>query len=348
MKSLPLTITLVAVLVVAGLNGLAAKTITVTTQANTQADYYLASGQPYTTLDALLQSADVAEGDVLHLLPSATDYGNVNITKGITLYGNGHYFQPQTAHARLEDLNVNSANVTVIGIEAEAVNVNTQNGNTSVTDFLLRKSHITGLVRMQRYVERAHFEGNLFAGNIEISSTTQTQTDIIFSNNLMTNNANLDIKAAGSGVTKNVLFVNNTFIGDAHQNPSYEVVRHSIFLRNVFAGWQFNTDTQGSTFYHNLFTTTAALPAGNTGSATDNVLNGTASFENTDGNHTYNYGNEDLRLTNQPYTGEVVGITDSYNPYGTPVNANEIDVNVVNPVVSGTDPVIITITDNQQ
>ena len=329
--------------------GLQAKTITVTAQANTPADYYLAAGQPYAYLSDLIASPDVAEGDVLMLTPGPTSYGNVTVSKGITIQGNGHYNQPEVGIVIFHGMVVNSSNVTIegvkIGLGYGGLTVNNQQSNTGFASFLMRKCHINGGLTMNNAVNKVHFEGNLFSSSINIGANRANQAEVVFSNNLFTNNNQLTITKAHTGFTKSILFVNNTFIGNNYQNSSYGQVKNTFFVRNVFAGWQFDHDTQGNTFYHNVMTA-ATLPNGNTGSGADNLLGATITFENSNGNHTYDYGREDLRLTTSPYTGEVIGITDTYVPYGTPANPQINGLRVANPTVNQADPIIITTNGN--
>ncbi len=346
MKTLPLLL-LAAIALALSSSKIQAKTITVTNQANTPADYYVATGQPYATLDALLQSPDVAAGDEVQLLPGPDTYGTVTINKSITLLGNGHYNHPETGRARLSTIYAYASNITILGLEANYLHVNQDNGG-ALTGFTLRKCHLTQGLTLRHNVQGAAIEGNLFSGYIDVGgSITLHQIDVVFANNVMTNNKSLEVRQVSYTANHKVLFINNTFIGENYQNHSVQgSVYDAFFVRNVFAGWQFNAFTEGNTFYHNVISAAGTLPTGNTGDGTDNLLGVALTFENNNGNRTYDYGQEDLRLTSSPYPGETVGITDTYEPYGTPANPQINNLNVANPVVNQADPLIITINGN--
>ncbi len=345
MKTIAFTILITALSTLQGL----AKVVTVSNSTRVPAQYYVGSLEvEFFNLTDFIDSYAVAEGDQVIVMPTTASYNSITINKAITITSNGHYDREGVGRARFNDVYIKSSNVSLEGLYIWRLTPNTD--NNKIENFYLKDCKVGSSLNLNNYASNCYFEGNVFDCSISIRTTsnTKTKSNVVFQNNLLTGNTSLYIDRTISSNQPNlsvdIRFINNTFVGANKQNTS--PIEGVIFANNVFSGWAFNAaSTTGNTFFHNVFAAAGGLPAGNDGTNTNNQVGYAVSFVNTDGNGTYDYGTEDLRLAQQPYTGQQVGITNAFVGTGSPVGA--IDLTITNPILEQNEPITIQITNNQ-
>ena len=184
----------------------------------------------YSSLAAAHNAASA--GDTLYIHPSPTNYGNLTISKRLTLMGAGHKPQstdPQTAKLDIIQFNGQAASRSrIISLDLEYV---FWDGNSySVNAVTITRCNLRTGIYIYANVDTMYLEGNVFAGTGE----------------------NIAMNFAQNYDVRNFFITNNVFNG--HLSRFYPSVGAgaSIYLRN------------------NLFTRAGSLFRDNNGNPTDN------------------------------------------------------------------------------
>ncbi len=211
----------------------------------------------YTTF-ADAQSAANA-GDTIMLIPSSSSYGNITISKDITVLGPG--FNPQSTNgvtARVTDIRLNNgaSGASVIGLEiplfylgfsaSSLTNINIENNYIGYITNNSTTSLSNVLIKQNVFYTTAN------ASNINLNVTTQNNIVVannIFSRNNNSTHASIDVTTGG------VLIEHNLFYGSGASN-SYAFYRlnNSEVRNNIFYGRlpRASGSVNDSQFFNNL------------------------------------------------------------------------------------------------
>ncbi|WP_034057175.1 hypothetical protein [Lacinutrix jangbogonensis] len=212
-----------------------------------------------------------ATGDIIYVQPSATSYGNINISKEVTIYGVGHTPELNAGRrATFGLINVASNNVKISGIRTTA-HIQSVSARSNIT---IENSIISTSINFNTGVTNASIQGNIVLGGITLHSTTSTNITI-------THNFFDTVAVNGlSGFNSSTIFNNNliTFAGVTTQSffssPIDLVAQNNIFVSTSSfhaANWQ--TGSSPVIFNNCLSYSYQGTTLG--------LLNGTGNFDNT-------------------------------------------------------------------
>ena len=193
----------------------------------------------------------VQPGDTLHIEPSNSNYGNLTMTKRLTVISIGDFF---TANPNLQY-------TPYTGI-LNAIIINNINANGSVLQCNLNSvCNLTGVSNIR--VERCHIGDNLnLNGTVNISVVNSVlrlisvtnSTSIVVSNNIIL--YYVDMNASSTAVISN-----NVLKSGGTGNQTSDIF-NSTFQNNIINVAGLTLNFTSSTVQNNL-TSNAALPAGN-------------------------------------------------------------------------------------
>ncbi|MGB1307951.1 MAG: hypothetical protein ACPG6B_03505 [Oceanihabitans sp.] len=223
----------------------------------------------YNTFAAAIAAA--ATGDIIYVQPSVTSYGNINISKEVTVYGIGHTPELNAGRATVFGLiNISASNVKISGIVTSSY-IQTVGVLSNLT---IENSYVSQNIRFNTGITNSSIQGNIIRTGIVLNGTTSTNITIThnFFNSIGLNSL--------SGFNSSTIFNNNlvVFSGLGGQSffisPNDLVVQNNIFVStSSFNGtnWQ-NGGTP--TIFNNCISYSYA-------GTTLGLLNGTGNFDNT-------------------------------------------------------------------
>lgn len=229
------------------------------------------SGAMFTTVSAAIAAA--VAGDIIHIHPSPTSYGNVTINKTLTLIGLGH--NP----ANEDGLRASITNLTINGVCPNSVikglNIGTINGNTGTNHdgIQIINNRLTSYVGGSQVVGRADdwvIEGN-YMTSTAVAFYGYAGDNWRISNNWM--------RGSFSSLKNTTVIINNVIVNSSSGTPNIfascnsPVVANNIFL---FTGTANGVGLSSSTVNFNKCLTYSY--AGTTLTA----LGGGVNFDNTD------------------------------------------------------------------
>jgi hypothetical protein len=205
----------------------------------------------FTSAQLAHDNAQVQAGDTLHLEPSTTSYGNLTLTKRLTLISIGDFFaaNPTVQYA------------TVPG-RLGVVTINNANANGSVLHCNISSSlSLTGVSNIR--IERCRIESNLSLSNsssitilnnfLYLVSIVNNSTSVIVSNNII--EYYIDMANTTSAViTNNVIKAVNTGLITSN-------IYNSTFQNNIIN--KTLTIVFAASIVQNNLTSNTTLPAGN-------------------------------------------------------------------------------------
>lgn len=222
----------------------------------------------YQTLQSAFDAA--ANGDVIHLIPSTTSYGNLvyngATNKTVKIYGNGYFLglnpSPQTQAniltSKVTDITV-SSNMSGFFISGvEIIGKTTVNGVNNAT-FVRNKLSISSgtAVKFTGVVSNIIFSQNYVVygvggnGATSFDFLTATCQMILFTNNvILATSIGNPIKVPSVGVT-DFTFSNNVFISMSCQFGGANV-QNNIFHTYTTYGGTVMTVTGGTNIYNNI------------------------------------------------------------------------------------------------
>ncbi|MFL0354635.1 hypothetical protein [Xanthomarina sp. GH4-25] len=225
----------------------------------------------FTSFAAALAAA--SNGDTILIQPSATSYGNINITKSITVKGMG--YAPVLNNG--ESSYIGSASINASNIKLTGMNISGGiAGGSGISNLLVEDCYI-GSVSLNGTGNSNHtFRGNVILAQIYLNATNTNSMNFTFTNNLIQNLNNYSLY----NFNDTTIFNNNTIIADrAHvsyvtfNNPNNLVCQNNIW---VFTSNSFSAVNQSGAVpvIHNNSLTY------HYGSPTITALNGTGNLDN--------------------------------------------------------------------
>lgn len=224
----------------------------------------------FTGITAANNSTLVQSGDTLYIEPSAVSYGSANITKSLTLIGNGFFIaenpetQANTNKSEFSDFSfstgsegsalmgckLTSLNVTVSNIRAERnylgyVTIGSSVSNIVVIQNYIKYSVSGSLITIGSNTSNLLFSGNYIENTYSLSSTRginmTTSSSAIFENNVIYNGVTIynstfynNILRAGSFVADNSVYTNN--IANDNQFGNQNGNQQYVNMADVFLG----------------------------------------------------------------------------------------------------------------
>ena len=291
-------------------SNLEATIITVDNSAN--------SSGAFKELPAAINAAAV--GDTIHIIGSNTSYGNITISKRLTLLGSG-YNPPNQLGLKSQVgtiiLGVNSIgnNISSTKISGLLINQITYNFNSLIGNITIERCEITGTISMPN----ANGDGWTLQNNIINSISINNNASCAIRNNI--------IKSFISNSNEpSVAILNNLFVNQTNTGNVFANVQHAIIINNIFYKGRSPQGCTLSDFRNNItfLTSNNALPYGNN-SGSNNQVNVDPQFANApNGPFQFDY---DYRLTsgspgqNAATDGTDIGIYGSSRPFpiGGPV-----------------------------
>ncbi len=211
----------------------------------------------YTSVQTAI--TDAAIGDTILITGSTTTYGDVNVTKTLTLIGAGHNNGGPSTQLGTIRFYAGSSNSTLLGLLCSTINLN----NTSAVPGLrIERCRVTGLIYP---LQPSAATNDLIIRNCVFTSLTLSQA--VCSNVQIANNI-ISVSITAYNAT-NLLVSHNLFVS-AGTGPALDQLSSSVISDNIFWGrTPVDASVNFCTFNNNITyqTTNDVIPFGtNTGS----------------------------------------------------------------------------------
>lgn len=235
-------------------------------------------------------------GSIIYIQPSPTSYGEVNISKKLTLVGARHSSNDLKTMVGSIVLNDGAKDTTIKGLEISS-SVRLGSGLTLMENITIKECRINGLTLY--YSGNEKVKNWVIEGNVIASLGTYVVEDLIFKNNLFTGSLYFYRSAPSILLTQNIFLGYGTiYFSDSGQGNKL-VVSNSIFITNSRA-------------------------YGNSGAS----INGRVDIQNS---LTYNYGSTGVynftESTSDGYTTQFTGMKLNQDPKFVYVNPSQSPAN---------------------
>jgi hypothetical protein len=186
-------------------------------------------------------------GDFIYIVPSATTYDDITITKALTIFGLGiRADKDLVSKSLVKNIAINASNVRLSGIIGGSIVLNSPlNGITIENSRFVNISMAGGSV------------SNVLIRNNVITGTAAVATNILLGNTSNVTIAN-NVLLSGNNVQPmvqalNATFIYNIFMDDGDEGPFLNVV-DCIFDHNIFYGVDVDipASSTGNTWTNNL------------------------------------------------------------------------------------------------
>lgn len=238
----------------------------------------------FNTITAALTSSSVISGDTLLLHPTPISYGNISITKRITLIGAG--FNTQRTAPQI----VTVGQITLVS--------NTNSGGSKFYGMRISQIVTSGLTMNDITIEDCRIDNNILSSAIPFNWTVR---NCVFT---ATSNYNIDLQQstlnAGSMLVNHCLFA-NTFSG----SYSTLIVRNCLFVQGVFS------NVQNATFENCIFRSTGFTVSGVLNCTFNNCISGVSALPIAGNTGANNVAPAAVIMVNAP--GNSVNLTHDYH-----------------------------------
>lgn len=255
----------------------------------------------YTGTNAIRDAHTAATvGDIIYVVPSPTSYGNLSITKGITIFGVG--IRPSKdlgAKSLVGLINVDASNVRLSGLVSSNSEINLGwNVGTANLDAITIENCNTGRILMEgtpsATISNLLIRNNVLTGNgcLATHILLNTTANAIITNNVFTEG---NLSCATMVQALNATITYNLF-ADTGGEGAFAKVVDCIFDHNIFYGVRVDigTGSTGNSWTYNL-------SFGNPVDAT-NIFNVTTDGNTGSGNIESVSGSDDPLFVNFPLT----------------------------------------------
>ncbi len=238
------------------------------------------SGAQFTSVQAAIDAASA--GDIIYIHPSPTSYGNVDVTKTLTLVGTGHdpaNFDGISATLSTITLRADSADTVITGLDASSISAYSFGTNTHNIHIINNK--ITSNIR--GYAGSGQSNNWIIEGNYLGYSYSTTVLFADAMNNIQFRNNVVQGRINGSNHTN--VFTNNLFIqnhpsGAAQVFISSNGITSQLVTNNMFVFTDPDITALTSTGTTIVYTNCLTFQAG--GGAALPALPGSGNLDNTD------------------------------------------------------------------
>lgn len=210
----------------------------------------------YTSLTTAI--ADATTGDTLLIIPSSSTYGNMNVTKALTIIGVG--FNPDMEipfTSRVNSTTIYSAasGTKIIGMEVTGA-LTLGNTSGSLSNIVIENNRInyitnSGISSLTNLLIRQNVIQVVSTFIPAITLSTANQSNIIVSNNIFSSTG-ASVNYRGPQVTTGgVTFDHNVFLGSASMFAFYQLT-NCLVTNNIFVTTSPSTQsTSTNVFYKN-------------------------------------------------------------------------------------------------
>ena len=264
-------------------------------RVNNNPAYNQPSTEVFSSLQQAVSSNAVLDGDILYVEASATNYGNIILSKRLTLIGPGYFLNentglqanPVSAIITLLTLTTGSNGSEIYGLEFFG------NVNSSI----LIDSSISNIV-----ISRCKL-----ASRITVATNAGNISDVVVSKNYL---QGISVTGNGTSTISNMIVTNNYFSGASTGNGGafeLKLNANAIITQNVIQG---AVDINGAAFFNNicLFTSTANnyfLQNNNsTGNIYNNIFRRTAISWLAGGNNNFGIASDAYMFANTADTSD--------------------------------------------
>lgn len=238
----------------------------------------------FSTITAALTSGSVGAGDTLLLHPTPISYGNISITKRITLIGAG--FNTQRTAPQIATV----GQITLVS--------NTNSAGSKFYGMRLSQIITSGPSMNDITIEDCRIDNNILSSAIPFNWTVR---NCVFT---ATSNYNIDLQQstpnAGSMLVSHCLFA-NTFSG----SYSTLIVRNCLFVQGVFS------NVQNATFENCIFRSTGFAVSGLSNCTFNNCISGSTVLPIAGNNGANNVAPAAVIMVNAP--GNSVNLAHDYH-----------------------------------
>ena len=234
------------------------------------------SSSSFSNVDAAISAATA--GDTIHIIGSNTSYGNVLVTKQLTIIGAG-YNPPNQLGLRSEvnfialGQNISGNDVSGTKITGLYINVLTTNNSSITTNITIERCFINSSLNLSA----VNSAGWVIQNNILLHLNLGGSPNCAVRNNIITGTIT-------SSDEPSVTITNNLFTGSTTVSSAFQNVQHAQIMNNIFYSGRNPQGCTMSVFNNNITFQTAnnTLPYGNnTGSG--NIVNSDPLFANVQG-----------------------------------------------------------------
>lgn len=205
-----------------------------------------------TNFNKLQDAIDAAtDGDIIHLIPSASSYGNVVVNKAISIYGIGVNDQIHEVRSQLGNIELNVTNeevlqnVLISGLVFENLQITSATKNVQV-----KQNQFNRLFQTAGSQEEVYIIQNVFTSFSFASTDLQ---NVVISNNVFnvpfSGSNTFSSNSEGPLLIYYNLFLTNA-IGSSSFSPAFRNLTASIVQGNIF----YNVSPNPSTVVNTLFT----------------------------------------------------------------------------------------------
>jgi hypothetical protein len=192
----------------------------------------------FTGATALQDAHDAsANGDIIYVVPGVFNYGNINITKEITVFGIG--IKPEKdvgTRSLLSQVYIEASNVRVSGLTTYNqlyIGWNSP-GGTNLTNITIENSIITMVI--QNTSGTVAIDQLLIRNNVILNDGARSIQLLPAASNVTVLNNIIYCKSPGGSIWGNALMVsNNLFLAGGGGNALFDV-DNSVFDHNIFYG----------------------------------------------------------------------------------------------------------------
>lgn len=184
---------------------------------------------------------EASNGDTILVIPSTSSYGNFIITKPLVILGVGFNPDsqvPTTSKAGTITINTGQNGTAIIGMDVTLINLGNTSGtlsNVMIENNKIERLTNSGVSTLANVIIRQNvFESP--GGNIPITLTTATQSDIVVSNNIISRLASGSTYYGPYVATGGVKFDYNLFLGNGSNHISFYQLIDCEVTNNIFYG----------------------------------------------------------------------------------------------------------------
>lgn len=184
--------------------------------------------------------ANATAGDTLLIIPSSSTYGNMNVTKQLTIIGVG--FNPDmeipfTSRVNSVTIYTVASGTKIIGLEVTGTMVFGNTGgalsNVVIENNKLDNITTSGITSLTNILIRQNVIRPASSFTYSLTLNTANQSNIRVTNNIFSNSGTTNQFRGPNITTGGVTFDHNTFLGTASQYAFFQII-NCLVTNNIF------------------------------------------------------------------------------------------------------------------